>query len=149
MQRRGYSMPLVMLVLTTLGLGLVSLTTVVADGAKTSGSLAGRRRTLYACDGVARALAISAGDYFKSTPTPVTADLRKAICGTETGPSCPTAASWVPGFTLDAVEVSTGEVNVLREIPSGPFAGQTSQRTDLAITVAMTSNSGRASHRAW
>lgn len=62
MQRRGYSMPLVMLVLTTLGLGLVSLTTVVADGAKTSGSLAGRRRTLYACDGVARALAISAGD---------------------------------------------------------------------------------------
>ena len=144
MQRRGYSMPLVMLVLTTLGLGLVSLTTVVADGAKTSGSLAGRRRTLYACDGVARALAISAGDYFKSTPTPVTADLRKAICGTETGPSCPTAASWVPGFTLDAVEVSTGEVNVLREIPSGPFAGQTSQRTDLAITVAMTSNSGRA-----
>ena len=144
MQRRGYSMPLVMLVLTTLGLGLVSLTTVVADGAKTSGSLAGRRRTLYACDGVARALAISAGDYFKSTPRPRTADLRKAICGTETGPSCPTAASWVPGFTLDAVEVSTGEVNVLREIPSGPFAGQTSQRTDLAITVAMTSKSGRA-----
>jgi hypothetical protein len=144
MRRRGYSLPLVMLVLTTLGLGLVSLTTVVADGAKTSGSLAGRRRTLYACDGVARALAISAGDYFKSTPTPVTADLRKAICGTETGPSCPTAAAWMPGFTLDAVEVSTGEVNVLREIPNGPFAGQTSQRTDLAITVAMTSESGRA-----
>ena len=144
MRRRGYSLPLVLLVLTTLGLGLVSLTTVVADGAKTSGSLAGRRRTLYACDGVARALAISAGDYFKSTPTPVTADLRKAICGTETGPSCPTAAAWMPGFTLDAVEVSTGEVNVLREIPNGPFAGQTSQRTDLAITVAMTSESGRA-----
>jgi hypothetical protein len=144
MQRRGYSLPLVMLVLTTLGLGLVSLTTVVADGAKTSGSLAGRRRTLYACDGVARALAISAGEYFKFTPTPVTADLRKAICGTRTGPTCPTAASWVPGFTLDAVEVATGEVNVLREVPNGPFAGQTAQRTDLAITVAMTSDSGRA-----
>jgi hypothetical protein len=144
MRRRGYSLPLVMLVLTTLGLAIVSLTTVVADGARTSGSLAARRRTLYACDGVARALAISAGDYFKSTPTPRTADLRKAICGTETGPSCPTAASWVPGFTLDNVEVSTGAVNVLRELPSGPFAGQTAQRTDLAITVAMTSDTGRA-----
>jgi hypothetical protein len=144
MRRRGYSLPLVMLVLTTMGLAIVSLTTVVAEGAKTSGSLAGRRRTLYACDGVVRALAVSAGDYFKSTPNPRTADLRRAVCGNETGPSCPTAAAWVPGFTIDEVAIETGAVNVLREIPSGPFAGQTSQRTDLSITVAMTSTSGRS-----
>ena len=143
MRRRGYSLPLVMLVLTTLGLGLVSLTTVVADGARAAGSLAARRKALYACDGVARALAVSAGEYFKTTPSPQTADLRRAVCGTVTGPSCPTAAGWLPGFTLDAVEVGTGAINVLREIPSGPFVGMKSQRTDLAISVAMTSETGR------
>jgi hypothetical protein len=144
MRRRGYSLPLVLLVLTTLSLGMVSLTTVLADSARTSGSLAGRRRTLYACDGVARALAITAGEYLKGAPNPTTAELRQAICGNTTGPSCPLATNWMPDYTMDSVELTTGAVNVLREIPNGPFAGQTSRRTDLAITVAMTHSSGRA-----
>ncbi|MBM4282149.1 MAG: hypothetical protein FJ137_15790 [Deltaproteobacteria bacterium] len=144
MRRRGYSLPLVLLVLTGLGLAMTSLTTVLADSAKTTGSLAGRRRTLYACDGVTRALAVTAGAYFKSAPNPNTSDLRQAICGTRTGPACPTAANWMPDYTLDSVEMSTGAVNVLREIPNGPFAGQTSRRTDLALSVAMTHRTGRA-----
>jgi hypothetical protein len=143
MRRRGYSLPLVLLVLTMLGLAMVSLTTVLADSARTSGSLAARRRTMYACDGVVRALAVQAGEYFKTASLPNTSDLRQAICGNRSGPGCPRAAGWMPDFTLSSVDVSTGAVNVLREIPNGPFAGQTSRRTDLVLGVEMIHKSGR------
>ncbi|MDP2342531.1 MAG: hypothetical protein Q8O67_16360 [Deltaproteobacteria bacterium] len=136
MVRRGYSLPLVLVVLTVLATTITVMTFVLAASAKSTGAILGRRDSLYACDGVARGLSIKARDYFQTEPTPTSATLRTFLCGAPG--QCAPAATWIPGYTLDDVAVSTRGTNSIGEVSTGPFRGQSARRTDLTVTVTMT-----------
>jgi len=140
--KRGYSLPLVLLILTTLSLAIASLSVVVTASSKTTGLMLGRRTVLYACDGVVRGLSVKSRDYFASTPTPDAASLRNHLCGS-TAPSCSAIDNWFPGFVVESVTVATGAVNSIGDIANGPFAGQTARRTDMTLKVELRHTSGR------
>lgn len=140
--RRGYSLPLVLLVLSTLSVAIITLVVVVAASSKTTGAMVGRRKALYACDGVIRGLSVKARDYFATTPTPDPTTLRNHLCGSAF-PGCAAIDSWFPGFTVEAVTVGTGAINTIGEIANGPFAGQSARRTDMTLKVELLHESGR------
>ena len=138
--RRGYSLPLVLVVLTVLATTITVMTFVLAANAKSTGAMLGRRDSLYACDGVVRGLSIKARDYFQSTSVPDAVTLRAFLCGAPG--QCAPAADWVAGYVLDDVVVSTRGTNVIGEVSTGPFRGQSARRTDMTVTVTMTKASG-------
>ena len=133
---RGYSLPLVIVVLTVLATTITVMTFVLAASAKSTGAILGRRDSLYACDGVVRGLSIKARDYFQVTAVPTDASLRQFLCGVPG--QCAPAATWIPGYTLDTVDVTTSGANAVGEVNTGPFRGQSARRTDMTVTVTMT-----------
>ncbi len=134
--RRGYSLPLVLVVLTVLATTITVMTFVLAASAKSTGAILGRRDSLYACDGVARGLSIKAREYFQTTAAPAADTLRAFLCGAPG--QCAPAADWMPAYTLDDVVVTTKGTNVIGDVTTGPFRGQSSRRTDMTVTVKMT-----------
>jgi hypothetical protein len=142
MMKRGYSLPLVLLILTTLSVAVVALAQVVAASSKTTGAMLGRRKALYACDGVVRGLSVKAREYFATTPVPHPVTLRDFLCESP-APGCAAIDGWFPGFTVEAVTIGTGNVNDIGEISNGPFAGQSARRTDMTLKVELLHENGR------
>jgi len=135
MRLRGYTLPLVILVLGTLATAMTLMVFVLGASAKTTGSMLGRRETLYACDGIVRGLMVKSRDYFAETPLPTAAGLRDHLCGPLTAPGCPPTAGWIPEFVVESVTATTGEFDKVEEVPTGPFRGQMARRTDIELTV--------------
>ena len=136
-KQRGYSLPMVLLVLSVLGISLSTLTFVHAASSKSTGSIVGRRTGLYVCDGVVRGLTLAARDYFSTTATPTGPGLRDHLCGAGTAPLCPPVDPWFGGWDVEDITVGTGAVNDIGEVPTGPFRGQTARRADMSIAVQM------------
>lgn len=136
MRIRGYALPLVIIVLGTLGSAMTVMVFVLSASAKTTSAMLGRRETLYACDGIVRGLTVKSRDYFATTAVPTAAGLRDHLCGVGTAPLCPPIDSWTPDFVIEEVDAVTGAVDVVEEVPTGPFRGQMARRTDIDLTVA-------------
>jgi len=135
MRPRGYTLPLVILVLGSLATAMTLMVLVLGANAKTTGQMLGRRETLYACDGVVRGLMVKSRDYFANTATPTAAGLRDHLCGAGTTPLCPPVNGWFPDFVVEQVTASTGTFDAVEEVPTGPFRGQMARRTDISLTV--------------
>jgi hypothetical protein len=135
MRLRGYTLPLVILVLGTLATAMTLMVFVLSASANTTGSMLGRRETLYACDGIVRGLMVKSRDYFAETPLPTAAGLRDHLCGPSTSPGCPPTAGWFPEFVVESVTATTGDFDNVEEVPTGPFRGQMARRTDINLTV--------------
>ena len=133
--RRGYSLPLVLVVLGMLATAMTLVVVGLASSAKTTGSMIGRRQTLHACDGIIRALMVKSRDYFATTAIPTAPGLRDFLCDPATAPGCPPAAGWFPEMVIEEVKAETGGVDVVEEVPTGSFRGQMARRTDIALTV--------------
>ena len=96
MRLRGYTMPLVILVLGTLATAMTLMVFVLSASAKTTGSMLGRRETLYACDGIVRGLMVKSRDYFAETPLPTAAGRRGANGSAPIRRSMPPAPTALP-----------------------------------------------------
>ena len=73
---RGFSFPIVILLVSVLSAAAATSVVVMASAARTTGGAIDRRRTFYACDGVARAAAVAARPYLASAAIPDTSGLR-------------------------------------------------------------------------
>lgn len=136
MRQRGYTLPLVILVLTTLAAAMTLMVVTLGSGARTTNSMLGRRHTLYACDGIVRGLMVKSRDYFAETPVPDAIGLRNALCDGAAAPGCSTdVGTWFPDFDIEEVTTSTGATDVVEEVPTGPFRGQMARRTDITLSV--------------
>lgn len=132
---RGYSLPLVILVLGALAAAMSLMVVTLSSSAKTTGAMLGRRDSLYVCDGIVRGLMVKSRDYFATASTLDADDLRDHLCGASTAPNCPPINTWFPDYTIDNIAVGTGSTDVVAEVPTGNFRGQMARRTDIKLTV--------------
>ena len=135
MRQRGYTLPLVILVLGTLAAAMTLIVVTLGASAKTTGSMLGRRQTLAACDGMVRALMVKSRGYFAETATPTAPGLRDFLCDPATAPLCPAIDPWFTDYVIEEVTTSTGSTDVIEEVPTGPFRGQMARRTDISLSV--------------
>lgn len=135
---RAYSLPMVLMVLSTLSLGMTVVVFVLGASAKTTGAMRARREALYACDGIVRGLMVSSRSYFAKTPTPTSAGLQTHLCGATA--ACAPIAGWFDDFAIESVTATTGNVDRIEEVPTGPFRGSVARRTDITLEVTARQN---------
>lgn len=161
-KHRGYSLPLVLLLMTVLAAAGTAAVIVMTSSADASGSMINRRQAFYACDGVGRAAMVRAREYMRHDSTPTTDELQEAVCGGTSG--CPDRDDFAPtGFSVDSLTLGTAGLQActsngdcasancqggfcvpVMPLPNGPFRGMNARQTDMSIVIEATKTSTEA-----
>jgi hypothetical protein len=149
MKPRGYSLPIVLLLLLIVTVGVFSFMEAVRGGAQASGAAIKERRVFFAADDMCRITAVMAQSYLTQTPSPSGPGLEAFVKTTAGGDALPIITP--PGFvTRGEVDPTKGfEVIALgsaetRPLPSGPFEGMIAQQRPLDMRVRVQQLDGNA-----
>jgi hypothetical protein len=145
MRARGYALPFVIMILLLLSVTLASLLFVLNAGARSTESMLGRRKLFYACDGLSRIAAVSAANYFATTTSPDTEELRDFICaegGNCTGCTADGCtggltlfSSQTPGFSVNSFNIANLGNRRIAPLDSGPFQGMIAMQDSVDLRL--------------
>ena len=145
MRARGYALPFVIMILLLLSVTLASLLFVLNAGARSTESMLGRRKLFYACDGLSRIAAVSAANYFATTTSPDTEELRDFICaegGNCTGCTADGCtggltlfSSQTPGFSVNGFNIANLGNRSIAPLDSGPFEGMVAMQDSVDLRL--------------